>query len=153
MSRGSVLNFECKRCGKKMHVKPCRLPTKVYCGKKCQFALTPQERFWLKVCKDGVCWKWNGYKNDKGYGMFGVGGSHDVRLVHRYSWELKNGKVPDGYEVCHKCDVRDCVNPEHLFLGTHLENMQDMVAKGRWRPHKSCKKPTSSVGDKSASMV
>lgn len=72
-----------------------------------------------------LCWKWiaGHYKN--GYGNFR--GSK----AHRVSWELAHGRIPEGLYVLHKCDVRDCVNPNHLFLGTYKDNMVDMVSKGR----------------------
>ena len=67
--------------------------------------------------------------------------------MHRLMWEQKNGPVPDGLFVLHRCDVRACCNPDHLFLGTPLDNMQDMHAKGRFIPNTegfrrklSCKK-------------
>lgn len=74
------------------------------------------------------CWLWCGGWLDTGYGNTSVEGA---RLAHRYSWTLFNGPVPAGFMVRHRCDVRVCVNPAHLELGDHAENMRDMTARGR----------------------
>lgn len=94
------------------------------------------ERFWEKVYKgEGeACWEWLGTRT-RGYGMVwtrppGVRRGHMV-LAHRVAWELANGAIPDGMDVLHRCDNPQCVRESHLFLGTHQDNMTDMVAKGR----------------------
>lgn len=88
-------------------------------------------RFIKKIEMDpnGGCWLWSGCVALNGYGRFQQGGQS--RLAHRLSWEYHNGPIPDGMCVCHKCDVPACVNPDHLFLGNHLENMRYKQAKGR----------------------
>jgi hypothetical protein len=75
------------------------------------------------------CWEWQGGRMSKGYGTVCVNGR--TRLVHRFVWEQEHGPVPAGVMVLHRCDNRRCVRPDHLFLGTGADNMQDMVSKQR----------------------
>ena len=86
--------------------------------------MTKEEaRFWAKVLKADGCWYWNGYIGAKGYGYFKAKGPQPI-LAHRYSYELHKGPIPDGLEVDHVCRVRHCVNPQHLELVTHAENLR-----------------------------
>lgn len=93
--------------------------------------MTIYERFWSKVEKSDDCWTWRGGKGDKGYGVVSLFGK-DFR-AHRMAYLLEVGGIPHGLCVCHACDNPSCVRPDHLFLGTHADNMQDARAKGRLR--------------------
>lgn len=90
-------------------------------------------RFWARVQKCEGCWLWTGRTNtESGYGYFDYGPRCRTSVpAHRYSWELHNGTIPDGMHVLHRCDNPPCVNPDHLFLGTNLDNVRDKQAKGR----------------------
>ncbi len=90
------------------------------------------DSFWSKIDigTDKECWEWTSGLFPNGYGMFWIGKTSVA--AHRFSWELHNKmKIPEGLVVCHHCDNKKCVNPNHLFLGTQNDNVQDKVKKGR----------------------
>ena len=117
--------------------------------------VTKQETFWedeneiIKMefedsyCPEpnSGCWLWTKAINGFGYGS--IWKNNTAMGAHRYSYELYVGEIPDGLYVCHRCDIRSCVNPNHLFLGTAKDNCHDMYFKGRDRTrgenHWQCK--------------
>ena len=99
-------------------------------------SLTTPERFWASVDPSGDCWLWQGavHTDRGGYGAFQDGDG--IKYAHRAAWELENGPIPEGMQVCHHCDNPPCVRGSHLFLGTQKDNIADMLAKGRGHEQK-----------------
>lgn len=91
---------------------------------------TLQDRFWEKVSKTDGCWLWVGCLMTSGYGSFWVGPGHGKDGAHRVSFKIAYGDFDENLYVLHNCDVKKCVRPDHLFLGTQTDNMRDCAAKG-----------------------
>lgn len=86
--------------------------------------------FWGKVEKTDECWLWRAaLKKPENYGFFTIDGK--LQYAHRYAWQSERGPIPQGLLVCHTCDNPTCVRVSHLFLGTHKDNVDDCVRKGR----------------------
>lgn len=114
----------CTPCGNRTDGRPCGRHTMG----------TPEQRFTRNItAAPSGCWEWTAGRNREQYGVFTIG--HTGRsLAHRYAWELYRGAIPEGMFVLHNCDNPPCVNPAHLRIGSHEENMRDMVERGRhWR--------------------
>ena len=127
----------CQRCGT-AYTKKGRAPS-TYCSRYCRnLSVRPPgvpatTRFWKFVTMGEhsfeECWEWSGNRTVDGYGVIKDGTRN--RRAHRVSWEIHKGPIPDGMHVLHSCDNRPCVNPSHLRLGTHQDNMRDMAVRGR----------------------
>src|SRR6266702_1142454 len=123
----------CLQCGMAYKRRPSVVGK--YCSRECsglarrEPRTTVTERFWRYVDKTPGCWLWTGYRDRGGYGTIQV--AHYPKLVHRMSYEMQNGVIPDKKVVRHTCDVRHCVNPAHLVIGTAADNTADMLERGR----------------------
>jgi len=95
-----------------------------YWGRK-----TRSQRFWDKVDKSSDHWIWIGAQNGNGYGIFYFRGRN--QCAHRVSLILSGVRIPKGFEALHKCDIKLCVKPDCLFIGTQMDNIHDMISKGR----------------------
>lgn len=130
-----IPNSICADCGVSYWVQKKDENRTRFCSYKCKTnhggreKVPARSRFESKVTKTDTCWIWNGKKNNKGYGLI-YAGRNNV-LAHRFSYEMKFGKIPKGKFGCHKCDNPICVNPDHIFIGTQHDNMRDASLKGR----------------------
>lgn len=108
--------------------------TDVYREKFC----SPECKLLYRVNRQapGGCWEWGRSFANSGYGVLNV--NQKIVLAHRLSYEYFVSPIPDGHFICHRCDNRSCINPNHLFSGLHADNMRDMAQKGRaaWRGKK-----------------
>ena len=95
------------------------------------------QRFWSKVEFGLGCWTWQGYIDRKGHGYGGFRWKKNDKWImekaHRVSWLLSKGPIPTGMFVCHHCDNKICVRPDHLFLGTQADNLRDAGRKGHMK--------------------
>lgn len=101
--------------------------------------ITMAERFWIKVAigDPDECWEWTRGCDDWGYGVFRVAMNRSPQKASRVAYWLTKGDIPEGLLVLHQCDNPPCCNPKHLFLGTHKDNCDDKMRKGRFRPNGS----------------
>ena len=144
-----MLQFTCAQCSKSFNrYLPWtkRVIRHYFCNLECRrrFELADRVRlFWSKVNKTDGCWLWTGGRyRPSGYGRVSIGvhdGHHKYQSTHRFSYELHFGPVPSSKMVCHHCDVKTCVRPDHLYVGDAFTNMRDasnrgLLPKGRQSP-------------------
>lgn len=130
--KGSMYLWDCLcDCGKiKIYQTASLLSRGVKtCGCRKLFKLTDHERFFGNIEKTDSCWIWKGCVADCGYGVMTIEGKY--LYMHRYSYQMHKGNIKNNLQVCHSCDNRKCVNPDHLWLGSFKDNIRDMIEKER----------------------
>jgi len=116
-------------------------------GKPIQAKLTN----YSEVVSESGCQLWVNAVNRSGYGVIFYDGKS--RLAHRVAWTVKHGEIPDGLCVLHRCDVRCCINTDHLFLGTNKDNVDDKVNKGRAIGFAGESNPNVKISDKDVAVI
>lgn len=132
------MNVSCKRCALVFYAYAKQPQT--FCSMACKMAylqdpVNIRARFWAAVNKTERCWLYTGAIDTEGYGRFSYGPMGPGRKqfqAHRYSWLLAGGELPKWPKMlCHTCDVRNCVNPEHIYIGDHDTNTKDRLDRQR----------------------
>lgn len=137
LSNRNRIYRDCLHCGMKFHIAASHAPRNgaSCCSRKCRkrHAIACVEaRFWSHVEKTETCWLWiGGSSRYPNFYYCTESGKRTQDGAHRFSYRLHVGPIPDGLFVCHTCDVKHCVNPGHLFLGTLADNVHDMCDKGK----------------------
>jgi len=116
---GIVREYPCETCSSLCYKKYAR----AFCSDKCRFLAYVEK-------EENGCWIWKGALTNKGYGKVNFK-KQKTAIASRVSYELFKGPIEDKLFICHICDNPSCVNPDHLFAGSHMENMLDMIDKGR----------------------
>lgn len=131
-----VITF-CETCGVEFRTHHSHKAGR-FCTVKCRRSQTVVQRFarFVQVGEPNACWEWTGFRIPDGYGQITIRSRQRTYKAHRLAWEIAHGPIPEGLQVCHKCDNPPCCNPAHLFLGTARDNVMDRERKGRsFRPH------------------
>ena len=131
-----MAEYTCWRCGNQFSRAPyeVRNSEKLFCSNACRIkSPSPAEKLEAGTRRTEGCWLWTGAKSSNGYGKITQRRKRKTEnwSTHRLAWIVAFGDIRPGASVLHKCDVRLCVRPDHLFLGTHAENMHDRNEKGR----------------------